>query len=71
MDVRSRSEVGLKNVDIIRDMRPKPADNPAGLPGTADTDRQARDFQKGSQSVMASQAKDSFKVVGSQVDMIG
>jgi len=70
MDVRMRSEVGLKHPESMKDMRPKPNENPAALPGVPDTDRQMRDFQKGSMSVGVTQARDSFRVEGSQVDLI-
>jgi len=71
MEVRSSTELGLKNVQTPESAKPKRTENPANIPGSDYTNRSLEQADKGASAIKASQTKDYYKVVGSTVDLMG
>ena len=68
MEVRSNTELGLKNVLSPEAMKAKRTENPANIPGSDYTNRSLEQSERAASAIKASQARDFYKVLGNTVD---
>ena len=68
MEIRTNTELGMKNInrEVIKKYRPAP--NYANLPGRDITAKQFQQTQKEAAALRPSQTKDIYEVTGSTVN---
>lgn len=69
MEVRTGPELGLSKPAVYEMPEAKRAENPANLPGTITTDQQTTKVDAETTAIRASQAQDTFQVLGNTVDI--
>jgi hypothetical protein len=70
MEIRSSTELGLKNVESSTAGRDTRTPNPANLPGEDYSNRQRNEDDRKATSIRSEQATDHYKVIGGSVNII-
>jgi hypothetical protein len=69
MELRMGPEVGLKKAAAYEPPKIKLTENPANLPNSDFTNRQAEQNQRGSDATRATDVQDRFQVLGNSINI--